>query len=43
MPAFAGYVESGHVEELTRYRTAAPFSELTVPTDEHYIPLLYIT
>lgn len=34
-------VESGHLEELTRYRTA-PFSELAVPTDEHYIPLLYI-
>jgi 4,5-DOPA dioxygenase extradiol len=26
---------------LTRYRTA-PFSELAVPTDEHYIPLLYV-
>jgi 4,5-DOPA dioxygenase extradiol len=37
----AGCVESGRLEELTRYRTA-PFSELAVPTDEHYIPLLYI-
>lgn len=38
----AGCVESGHLEELTRYRTMAPFSELAVPTDEHYIPLLYV-
>jgi len=37
----AGCVESNHLEELTRYRTA-PFSELAVPTDEHYIPLLYV-
>jgi 4,5-DOPA dioxygenase extradiol len=27
---------------LTRYRTVVLFSELAVPTDEHYIPLLYI-
>lgn len=38
----AGCVEPGHLEELTRYRTVASFSELAVPTDEHYIPLLYI-
>jgi 4,5-DOPA dioxygenase extradiol len=38
----AGCVESGHLEELTQCRTVAPFSELAVPTDEHYIPLLYI-
>ncbi|WP_207799680.1 4,5-DOPA dioxygenase extradiol [Candidatus Cryosericum hinesii] len=37
----AGCVESNHLEELTRYRLA-PFSELAVPTDEHYIPLLYV-
>jgi len=29
----AGCVESGHVEELTRYRALAPFSELAIPTD----------
>ena len=38
----AGCVESRNLEELTQYRTVAPFSELVVPTDEHYIPLLYI-
>jgi 4,5-DOPA dioxygenase extradiol len=27
---------------LTRYRTAVPFSELAVPTDEHCLPLLYV-
>lgn len=37
-----GCVESRNLEELTQYRTVAPFSELVVPTDEHYIPLLYI-
>jgi len=37
-----GRLASGRLDDLARYEELAPSEELAVPTNEHYIPLLYI-
>ncbi|MHB8071063.1 MAG: 4,5-DOPA-extradiol-dioxygenase [Candidatus Cryosericum sp.] len=38
----ASCLASGRLDDLAKYETMAPSAELAVPTNEHYIPLLYI-
>jgi 4,5-DOPA dioxygenase extradiol len=38
----AGCLASERLEDLAKYQEMAPSAELAVPTNEHYIPLMYI-
>jgi 4,5-DOPA dioxygenase extradiol len=40
--ALRGHIEAGRVDELVAYEDAGSDAALSVPTPEHYLPLLYV-
>jgi len=40
--ALCGHIEAGRVDEVVAYEDGGPDAALSVPTPEHYLPLLYV-